>query len=115
MDSEAFDSSVDELDQRCESTVVLIRRMGGTCTPRELARRLWQFRETSRAALLLDLMVDTGLGTRGTRSAGAKGGRPGTVFVLNDIDGTETKSGSAATAVLNGLVIGIEIRSRRAE
>jgi hypothetical protein len=60
----------------------LIRRLGGRVTAREYGRRTWTFRDCPSA--MLQTMVDRGMGRWENKPAGAKGGRPTRVFVLDD-------------------------------
>ena len=65
-----------------QKAAALIFRLGGKVTAREYGRRTWTFRDCPRA--MLQTMVDRGMGRWENKPAGAKGGRPTRVFVLDD-------------------------------
>ena len=68
-------------DVRDKAAAVVIR-LGGVVSPRILAKHLWRYRVCPRA--LLQTMADRDYGQWVNYPPGPKGGRPSTMFAIND-------------------------------
>jgi hypothetical protein len=87
-----------ELSELLDETAVVIRRLGGCTTPRELGRHMWAVRAAADANMVLSLMAERGYGFWQTIRPGPRGGRPSRVFVLAENSGHRRPQASTEPA-----------------
>ena len=77
-------------DSQCRQLVELVRRKGGSATPRDLMRSSQKYAKAPEAELALAELVEAGLGRWEDVPTTSKGGRPTCRFVLADTVDVDT-------------------------